>query len=209
MLKERYLHLLNTDALENQSFNSVLSGTPALLILDMQNYFLSPESHAFVPSAPDLIPVLSDLADTFEARDLPVVFTRHINTAENAGMMDVWWRDRISMENPLHRINSAFDTSWGGVITKTQYDAFYNTQLHELLTQLGVTSVVITGVMTHLCCETTARSAFVHGYQVLMPIDGTATVNREMHRATTANLSHGFCRTSCVKAVSKAICNAY
>ncbi len=209
MLKERYLHLLNTDSLGTGTVECLLSGTPALLILDMQDYFLSPKSHAFVPSAPDLIPVLSKLADTFEARDLPVIFTRHINTPENAGMMDVWWKDRISEGNPLHNINSSFDTSWGGVITKTQYDAFYKTKMNELLSQLEVTSVVITGVMTHLCCETTARSAFVHGYHVVMPVDGTATLNRELHRATTANLAHGFCKPVSRRAVSTTICNAY
>jgi isochorismate hydrolase len=46
--------------------------------------------------------------------------------------------------------------------------------------------------MTHLCCETTARSAFVQGYNVFFPIDGTATYNEEFHFATLTNLAHGF-----------------
>jgi bifunctional isochorismate lyase / aryl carrier protein len=46
--------------------------------------------------------------------------------------------------------------------------------------------------MTHLCCETTARSAFTHGFEVFFTIDGTATYNERFHIATLLNLSHGF-----------------
>ena len=52
--------------------------------------------------------------------------------------------------------------------------------------------MVVSGVMTHLCCETTARSAFVRGFEVFFLIDGTATYNKEHHLATLLNLSHGF-----------------
>jgi isochorismate hydrolase len=46
--------------------------------------------------------------------------------------------------------------------------------------------------MTHLCCETTARSAFVRGFEVFFTIDGTATYNQGFHLGTLVNLSHGF-----------------
>ena len=53
-------------------------------------------------------------------------------------------------------------------------------------------ALVIGGVMTHLCCETTARSGFVKGYQIFFPVDTTATYNPNFHTATLRNLSHGF-----------------
>jgi isochorismate hydrolase len=46
--------------------------------------------------------------------------------------------------------------------------------------------------MTHLCCETTARSAFMRGFEVFFTIDGTATYNEEHHWAALLNLAHGF-----------------
>jgi isochorismate hydrolase len=46
--------------------------------------------------------------------------------------------------------------------------------------------------MTHLCCETTARSAFIHGFEVFFTIDGTATYTEAHHRATLLNLANGF-----------------
>ena len=51
---------------------------------------------------------------------------------------------------------------------------------------------MIAGVLTHLCCETTARSAFVRGFKVFFTVDGTATYYEDFHRATLLNLSHGF-----------------
>lgn len=192
MIREDYWFRINLQSLQNKNIEDLDIGGLALLVLDMQDFFISPESHAFIPSAPKLVPVVLELAEEFEAHNLPVIYTRHLNTAKNAGMMSRWWRDTITAENPLSKIHSAFDTSWAGIIDKTQYDAFYGTRLDELLNQLGASTVVITGVMTNLCCETTARSAFVRGYRVLMPVDGTATMNMELHRATTANLAHGF-----------------
>ncbi len=187
--------------MRDKSIENLDIGGLALLVLDMQDFFISPESHAFIPSVPKLVPIVLELAEEFEMHNLPVIYTRHLNTAENAEMMGRWWKDTITAENPLSKIHSAFDTSWAGVIDKTQYDAFYDTGLDELLNQQGVSTVVITGVMTNLCCETTARAAFVRGYRVLMPVDGTATMNMELHRATTANLAHGFTKPVSVSSI--------
>jgi bifunctional isochorismate lyase/aryl carrier protein len=164
----------------------------ALLVLDMQEYFLNSDSHAFIPSGESIIPEIQQLAAAFEEAGRPVVFTRHINTPEDAGAMSRWWRDVITENHPLSRITDALDTSRGFFLQKSQYDAFYNTELEMILKENGATQVVITGVMTHLCCETTARSAFVRGYDVFFTIDGTATYNEDYHRATLMNLSHGF-----------------
>jgi isochorismate hydrolase len=106
--------------------------------------------------------------------------------------MATWWRELISIENPLSAIISEFDFSRRYVLRKNQYDAFYQTNLEEILRIKGVTQVVISGVMTHLCCETTARSAFMRGFDVYFLIDGTATYNEEHQLATLLNLSHGF-----------------
>jgi isochorismate hydrolase len=54
--------------------------------------------------------------------------------------------------------------------------------------------VAICGVMTNLCCETTARSAFCKNYNVLFIGDGCATATDEMHKMSLINLSYGFAR---------------
>ena len=164
----------------------------ALLVLDMQAYFLEASSHAFIPSAGAILDGIVNLIKEYFARGRPVIFTQQINTASNAGMMSIWWKDLLTSNNPLHRIIPEIDLSMGTLIQKSQYDAFYQTRLEEILHGMGVSQVVICGVMTHLCCETTARSAFIHGFEVFFPVDGTATYNLAHHKASLLNLAHGF-----------------
>ena len=166
----------------------------ALLVLDMQRYFLDPDCHAFIPSATAIIPGILKLCDSFHKSGAPVYFTRHVNTARNAGRMADWWSDMLDDENPGSAIVDELSEHLHGssVILKSQYDAFHGTSLESELRFSEVRQVVITGVMTHLCCETTARSAFMRGFEVFFTIDGTATCNRKFHDATLLNLSHGF-----------------
>jgi isochorismate hydrolase len=164
----------------------------ALLVLDMQEYFLQESSHAFVPSAPAIIPNLQRMISCFHARHRPVIFTRHVNTPEDAGMMARWWKDLVRSGAPESGISSLLNPTESMTIQKSQYDAFYHSELAQVLGTNEVEQVVITGVMTHLCCDTTARSAFVRGFEVFFIVDGTATYNESFHRATLQNLTHGF-----------------
>ncbi|MFH1865671.1 MAG: isochorismatase family protein [Candidatus Eisenbacteria bacterium] len=180
-------------------------GATALLVVDMQGWFLEPTSHAYLPSAAHIVPGLASLSRVFRENGLPVVFTRHLNTQEDAGALGLWWSDLIRVEDPLSEIASALDTSVGVVLTKNQYDAFHGTGLEDMLRERGVKRVVVTGVATHLCCETTARSAFVRGFEVTFPVDGTATYDEHHHLATLLNLSHGFATTTRVQDLVDAV----
>ena len=164
----------------------------ALLVLDMQTYFLESTSHAYIPSGRAIIPGIRDLILAFSIRRLPVIFTRHLNTSQDVGLMAIWWRDIITAENPKSEIIPELDLSAGIVLEKSQYDAFYQSPLESILRNRAVSQVVISGVMTHLCCETTARCAFVRGFEVFFLVDGTATYNEQFHQASLLNLSHGF-----------------
>ena len=164
----------------------------ALLVLDMQEYFLQETSHAFVPSAPAIVPGISRLVDAFAKAKRFIVATQHINTPENAGMMSKWWRDLINPYSAYSHFTALPTFKEIYSIIKTQYDAFYQTALENDLRNLEIEQVVICGVMTHLCCESTARSAFMRGFEVFFTIDGTATYNEDLHRASLLTLSHGF-----------------
>ena len=200
-MKERYFTTDNLPA-KTAEFLDQIDGTnksrpflknkTALLVLDMQEYFSNPNSHAFIPSALAILPQVQKLIAAFEERKQPIIFTRHLNTTENASAMSRWWRDLITEENPLSKITSRLDHSRHQMMSKTQYDAFYQTSLEEMLRNLDIAQVMVTGVMTHLCCETTARSAFVRGFDVFFSVDGTATYQEDFHLASMRNLAHGF-----------------
>ncbi len=164
----------------------------ALLVTDMQKYFLKPESHAFIPSAPTIIPGVLTLIDFCIEEKIPVIFSKHINNFENQGLMNEWWNNMISKNSELSDIIDEMPVHKGRTMEKSQYDAFYQSGLSELLEQQKKTHLIACGVMTNLCCETTVRSAFVKGLRPFLPIDTTATYNFDLHWATIKNLAFGF-----------------
>jgi isochorismate hydrolase len=164
----------------------------ALLVVDMQKYFLQNSSHAYIPASKAVLPRIRALIGSFYKNARPVFFTRHLNTEQNAKLMSVWWTDFLRETDPLSEITEELDSSQGIIINKCQYDAFFETPLEALLNEKQITELVVCGVMTHLCCETTVRSAFVRGFEVFFPVDGTATYNEKFHLASLRNLAHGF-----------------
>lgn len=163
----------------------------ALLVIDMQGYFLNAGSHAFLPAAPAIVPNIQSLLAAFRKAARPLYFTRHGNSTGDAGQMAAWWRELLTREHPLGGIDPELYAPGDPVVYKTQYDAFFNTGLEARLRRDGVEQLVVTGVTTHLCCESTARSAFMRGFSVFMAVDGTATLNRELHLASLRGLALG------------------
>ena len=107
-------------------------------------------------------------------------------------MMAAWWSEIMTENHQLIGLHPDLDLKEEEIIHKHQYDAFYQSELSALLDASQIDQLVIGGVMTHLCCETTARAAFVQGYEVYFMVDGTATYNQKFHKATLQNLAHGF-----------------
>jgi nicotinamidase-related amidase len=68
-------------------------------------------------------------------------------------------------------------------VRKNVYDAFVGTDLEERLCRDKVERVVIVGVMTDCCCDTTGRSAFNRGWETWMVSDATGSASKEQHEA--------------------------
>jgi nicotinamidase-related amidase len=77
-------------------------------------------------------------------------------------------------------------------ILKHRYSAFYNTDLETILRCLKIEDLVITGIMTNMCCESTARDAYFRDYRVFFLADGTGSITEDMHLASLLNLAFGF-----------------
>ncbi|MFX0094856.1 MAG: isochorismatase family protein [Candidatus Hodarchaeota archaeon] len=163
-----------------------------LLVLDMQKYFLDEDSHAFIPSAAPIIPTIISLINQLEKTEGIIVYTRHITSENPEDKMKKWWRGIISPQDDKSAITSALETNNRIIITKNKYSAFYGTNLEEILKEKEIEQVIITGVMTHLCCETTARDAFMRDFEIFFVLDATATYNEQLHRGTLRAISHGF-----------------
>ena len=78
------------------------------------------------------------------------------------------------------------------VVRKHRYSAFSGTDLDLLLRSAGVRSVVVTGVSTNACVESTLRAAFDLDYYVAVPPDAVGSWDQALHEATLANVNHRF-----------------
>ena len=168
---------------------------PALLIVDMQRYFIHPEGEAFLADAPAIVPKIACLVEAFNKAHRPVIFTRQAHAKDSdTGQMGRWWRGKVIWESDENStiIPELQPTPPAIVVTKTHYSAFEETDLDDRLKQQHIETLVICGVMTNLCVETTARHAFVKNYQPIIVEDACATKNREYHRASILNLAYGF-----------------
>ena len=166
----------------------------ALLIVDMQEFFLNPKSHAYLPAAEVIIDPIKRLQKEFKKNNRLVIFTKYgLNTDSNGStIMDKWWGDSLKISDPLAEIDERFEVKDAVVLEKSTYDCFKDTSLHDLLIENNCKQIVIAGVATHLCCETTARSAFCYDFEVFLPIDSLATYTEELHLNTLKAASHGF-----------------
>ncbi len=180
----------------------------ALLIVDMQVVFADPAGTSFFPSALPVRKRLSALVQDWRAASRPVLFTRHVHkdSVQDGGAMARWWRSLI-MEGTADSelVDDLQPLETERVITKCRYDAFANTELEMVLRSMGIEDLIIGGVMTNLCCETTARSAFVKDFNVFFLGDGTATANQELHLSSLRNISFGFGRVLSVQDARKLV----
>lgn len=159
----------------------------ALLVIDMQLYFKD--------VAQPIVNNVISLIECFGKNDGRILFTRHghRDPKTDGGMLARWWGDLILCGSAewelIHELQvQARDT----IIDKNRYSAFFGTSLDKHLRDSGVKDLVITGVLTNCCCETTARDAFMRDYRVFFVADGTVAPTEELHVATLKNLAYGF-----------------
>lgn len=167
----------------------------ALLVVDMQRYFLEPGASGFTPGAPPILDNIRQLIGRFRDRGLPVIYSRHMHRdlEIDGGMMVEWWGDHIMEGTPESEIHPDIAPKPNDkVVSKHRYSAFYETDLESFLRNRSVTDLVITGVMTNLCCESTARDAFYRDFRVFFLLDATGAMSEAFHISTLINLAYGF-----------------
>jgi ureidoacrylate peracid hydrolase len=180
----------------------------ALLVVDVQNDYCSPDSPMGrngrdLSAAQAIIPNLQRLLQSARSAGTMVVFVRMVKT--DATESDVQREQRL-------RSRHVADTeeficrkdSWGGgfyevtprpgelVVDKHRYSGFINTDLDLILRSNGIRTIVVAGVATNVCVESTARDGFMHDYYVVVPSDGSAAYKPERHAAALENIVNSF-----------------
>jgi len=159
----------------------------ALLVIDMQKFFYS--------IAKPIIPNVKSLIKHFRNYQIPIIYTRHghENPAQDAGMLYEWWQEHaIKGTGEWQIIEELVPQKGEKIIDKKRYSTFVNTDLEDYLHSRNIKELIISGVMTNCCCETTARDAFCKDFRVFFLADGTAAPNDDLHLSSLKTLAYGF-----------------
>jgi ureidoacrylate peracid hydrolase len=167
----------------------------ALLVIDMQEFFLDPASPSFTCGGLAILPNVRLLIDAFRLAGRPVIYTRHVHHPDHidSGIMGWWWKGMCvegTPESEVHHEIAPLPSE--KVVIKHRYSGFYNTDLETVLRVQGIEQLVITGVMSNMCCESTARDAYFRDYRVFFLADATGSITEDMQLATLLNVGFGF-----------------
>jgi len=166
----------------------------ALLVIDCQNYFFHPDSPAYLPASKRILPRVNKLIALAQVRKWPVVFTIHGPAYSSGNLMLSKWR-HLPKGRQCELSGGLNIPGKTKVIHKQHYSAFIGTGLEKFLKRRGIGRVVLCGAMTHLCVDTTARHAFMLGFQPVIVRDACCSKSAALHKAALLALGHGFAKT--------------
>lgn len=139
----------------------------ALIIIDVQNdYFKNGKMSLFEPLK--ALENINILEKQFKRSSAPIIYIQHVNQDKNAPF---FVKDTVGVE--LHSGLGLNDESM--IIVKKYPNSFLETDLKKTLDELNVEELIITGMMTHMCVDSTARASAELGYKTTVISDATAT----------------------------------
>lgn len=183
----------------------------AALVVDMQNSFLDPGGGTYditgapMVRIPETIEGNRTLVEAARASGVPLVFTRQVY---RRGYVDAGaiTRARYDLASEAALVEGTWDievidalgvTDADLVVDKPRMDAFHNTSLEVLLAGLGARRLLVSGVVTNACVETTTRSAAMRDFEVTVVSDCCTTLTEADQQASLSSLERfGFATVS-------------
>lgn len=173
----------------------------ALVVVDMQNYFVKQGHQSEVPAAREIVPNINRLAAELRRRGGHVVWVRNGTNDTRESWSN--YHNYLQSHDRAERRLKSMDIGEDGYeywhlndirpedvqITKKRYSAFIqgSSDIERHLRERGIDTLLITGTATNVCCESTARDAMMLNFKVVMVADGLATHTDEEHNATLSN----------------------
>jgi len=174
----------------------------ALVVVDMQNAFMLPGvAHSPCLMAQEIVPNINRLAQAVRATGGTVIWIKTAYTDETLlswsvlyGMIGPQGTDKraraLTRDSKGHELWPDLDVQPQDLIVeKRRYSAFIqgSSDLAEILRGRGLDTLLITGTVTNVCCESTARDAMMLNFKVVVMTDGNAAVTDEDHNAALCN----------------------
>lgn len=198
-----------TDNADSDKLRNLDPGSAALLVIDPQNAFIHSEgtlgvSGVNVAPAQEAVGPMRRLAEAFQARGLPVIWTQQIHLAKDAARAKKVLASHTSKRKQVSALSGSWDSQFVDeiadlandptfVIVKHRFGAFYETRLEALLDMLGVQTLFVVGVTANACVETTLREAYLRNYDTVAVTDAIAAVRPEWIDTAEAVWSHYLC----------------
>jgi ureidoacrylate peracid hydrolase len=181
----------------------------ALLVVDMQNCFVA-DSPIAAPLGAEVAGRLNRLADACRRAGITVIWTRHVvrpdgsNTGLLGEVIPPVAAGIINDDAPTAALHSLMDVRPDDVVVgKPRFGSFHGTDLEVILRSRGIDTIVLGGINTNVCVDTTAREAAAREFRVLFLADGTANFDlpdgglgavsaEELQRTACAVMAFGF-----------------
>lgn len=175
----------------------------ALMVIDVQNDFCHKDGSLArqgidVSHADNMIPALTYLIDQARLFHVPIIFVRTIHETSTDSAT---WVRRLRGKSQADLCRKG---TWGSefykitpasediIVTKHRYSAFIHTRLDSILRTLNIKNILMSGVSTNVCVESTARDGFMLDYDVVFLSDCTAAFSKEAHEMTLTNINQFF-----------------
>ncbi len=144
---------------------------PAILVVDMLNDFVT--GAIGCDRARDIVPATAKLLDAARKAGVPVIYCNDAHLPKIDRELEIWGDHALVGTPGAQVIPELAPQACDYVIPKRRYSGFFQTDLDILLKELGVKTVIMTGLHTHMCVRHTSADAYCLGYDVVVAKEAT------------------------------------
>ncbi|MDP1883816.1 MAG: isochorismatase family cysteine hydrolase [Candidatus Moranbacteria bacterium] len=169
----------------------------ALLIIDMQNDFIEKDAIIEVPGIRKNLLKYARFIDECRNKGISIIYTKHIFSPRN-NPIEARLFPELS-KNGLRKnthgsdiVTELYPKGNDVIIEKNRYDAFYGTNLDNVLKDKKIKNIIISGTMTNICCDSTMRSAMYRDYNILFLSDLNYAFDKKVHDSTLKTVETNF-----------------
>ena len=159
----------------------------AVIVVDMLNDFITGALKCDRGVA--IVPQMKKLVDGARKAGIPVIFTNDAHVKGVDHELAHWGVHAMAGTEGAEVIPELNVGDKDYVIKKRRFSAFFHTDLDLLLRELGVDTLIVTGLQTHICVQHTVADAYYLGYNVIVPKDATDCFTQEIYDYTIKYLA--------------------
>ncbi len=184
-------------------FERIEAARTAHIVVDLQNGFMAEGAPVEVPTAREIVPDVNRICAALRQAGGTNVFLRYTYDPAESRPWTTRYSEYLSPERSaahkttfhrgaeLWQLRPLLDVGTNDLIVdKTRFSAFVpgTCALNDMLEARGIDTLIVTGTLTNVCCESTTRDAMQRNYRVIFVADGNAALTDAEHNATLCNM---------------------